>query len=328
MDFNNTSDFFGSGWSIYITVIALVGIVACAVFLWVQSSAKISAGKTTGHQWDEDLAEFNNPLPNWWRWMFYLTIAFALVYLWLYPGLGTREGTWGWSMRGQYDQEKAVADAQFNKAYGDLLKQDIVTVSQNAAAREAGQHLFFTYCIQCHGSDAKGGKGFPNLTDKDWLWGGTPDKIKETIMLGRTATMPPKGLKPDMNGEQIKDVANYVRSLSGLATDSIRAQRGAEIFAAGCMPCHGVGGKGNVGLAPNLTDKTWLYGSSEATIIETITKGRQNRMPAFGDFLGDAKVHLLAAYVYGLGGGEQPPAATAVPDEPVTAAAGNSAAAK
>ena len=328
MDFNNTSDFFGSGWSIYITVIALVGIVACAVFLWVQSSAKISAGKTTGHQWDEDLAEFNNPLPNWWRWMFYLTIAFALVYLWLYPGLGTREGTWGWSMRGQYDQEKTVSDAQFNKAYGDLLKQDIVTVSQNAAAREAGQHLFFTYCIQCHGSDAKGGKGFPNLTDKDWLWGGTPDKIKETIMLGRTATMPPKGLKPDMNGEQIKDVANYVRSLSGLATDSIRAQRGAEIFAAGCMPCHGVGGKGNVGLAPNLTDKTWLYGSSEATIIEMVTKGRQNRMPAFGDFLGDAKVHLLAAYVYGLGGGEQPPAATAVPDEPVTAAAGNSAAAK
>lgn len=308
MDFNNTSDFFGSAWSIYITVIALVSIVACAVFLWRQGSAKVSAGKTTGHQWDEDLTEYNNPLPNWWRWMFYLTVAFALVYLWLYPGLGTREGRWGWTMRGQYDQEKAVADAQFNKAYGDLLRQDIVTVSQNEAAREAGQHLFFTYCIQCHGSDAKGGKGFPNLTDKDWLWGGTPDKIKESITLGRTATMPPKGLKPDMNGEQIKDVANYVRSLSGLAADSIRAQRGGEIFAAGCAPCHGAGGKGNVGLAPNLSDKIWLYGSSEATITETITKGRQNRMPAFGEFLGDAKVHLLTAYVYGLGGGEKPQA--------------------
>ena len=211
---------------------------------------------------------------------------------------------------GQYDQERCCRRCAIQaRPTAILLKQDIVTVSQNGAAREAGQHLFFTYCIQCHGSDAKGGKGFPNLTDKDWLWGGTPDKIKETITLGRSATMPPKGLQPDMNGEQIKDVANYVRSLSGLAADSIRAQRGAEIFTAGCQPCHGVGGKGNVGLAPNLSDKTWLYGSSEATITETITKGRQNRMPGFGDFLGDAKVHLLTAYVYGLGGGEKPQAA-------------------
>jgi cytochrome c oxidase cbb3-type subunit 3 len=306
MDFNNTSDFVSGTWSVYITVISLVSIVACAWLLWSQSSAKINPGKTTGHQWDEDLAEYNNPLPGWWRWLFYLTIAFGLVYLWLYPGLGTREGAWAWTMRSQYAQETAAADAQFNKAYGELLKQDIVTVSKNAEAREAGQHLFLTYCIQCHGSDAKGGPSFPNLKDKDWLWGGTADKIKESITLGRTAMMPAKGVKPDMDGEQIRDVANYVRSLSGLAADSIHAQRGKDIFAAACAACHGVEGKGNVGLAPNLTDKIWLYGSSEATIIETITKGRQNHMPAFGDFLGDAKVHLLAAYVYGLGGGEKP----------------------
>ena len=306
MDFNNTSDFVSGGWGIYISVLTIVSILACAVFLWIQSSAKINPGKTTGHEWDEDLAEYNNPLPSWWRWLFYLTIVFSLGYLWVYPGLGTNQGAWAWSARGQYDQETAVADAQFKKAYGELLKQDIVTVSKNEAAREAGQHLFLTYCIQCHGSDAKGGPGFPNLTDKDWLWGGTPDKIKETLTLGRTVAMPAKGLKPDLDGEQIKDLANHVRSLSGLAADSIRAQRGKELFTVACAACHGAEGKGNVGLAPNLTDKTWLYGSSEATIIETITKGRNNHMPAFGDFLGDAKIHLLAAYVYGLGGGEKP----------------------
>ena len=306
MDFNNTSDFVSSGWGIYISVITVVSVLACAVFLWTQSSAKINPGKTTGHEWDEDLAEYNNPLPSWWRWLFYLTIVFGLVYLALYPGLGTNKGALAWSARGQYDQETATADAQFNTAYGELLKQDVVTVSKNEGARDAGQHLFLTYCIQCHGSDAKGGPGFPNLTDKDWLWGGTPDKIEETIKLGRTAVMPAKGVKPDMDGEQIKDVANYVRSLSGLASDSIRTQRGKDVFAAACAACHGAEGKGNIGLAPNLTDKTWLYGSSEATIIETISKGRNNHMPAFGDFLGDAKVHLLAAYVYGLGGGEKP----------------------
>lgn len=305
MDFNNTSDFVSDGWSIYVAVISLVSIVACAVFLWLQGSAKIDPGKTTGHQWDGDLAEYNNPLPGWWRWMFYLTIVFSLGYLWLYPGLGSMGGAWAWTMRAQYDKENAAAEAQFNKAYGDLLKQDIVAVSQNETAREAGQHLFFTYCIQCHGSDAKGGKGFPNLTDKDWLWGGAPEKIKESITSGRTAMMPAKGVKPDMDGEQIKDVANYVRSLSGLSADSARAQRGKDIFAVACAACHGPEGKGNVGLAPNLTDKTWLYGSSDATIIETIANGRQNHMPAFGDFLGEAKVHLLAAYVYGLGGGEK-----------------------
>jgi len=322
MDFNNTSDFVSGAWSIYVAVISLVSILACAVFLRLQDSATIDPGKTTGHQWDGDLAEYNNPLPGWWRWLFYLTIAFALVYLWIYPGLGSMKGSGGWTMRGQYDKEQAAADVQFNKTYGDMLKQDIVTVAQNEKAREAGQHLFLTYCVQCHGSDAKGGPSFPNLTDKDWLWGGTPDKIKETITLGRTAMMPPKGVKPDMDGEQIKDVANYVRTLSGLAADSVRAQRGKTVFTTACAACHGAEGKGNVGLAPNLTDKTWLYGSSEATITETITKGRQNHMPAFGDFLGEAKVHLLAAYVYGLGGGQKLQAVLASGE---SAAAGDSA---
>jgi cytochrome c oxidase cbb3-type subunit 3 len=194
-----------------------------------------------------------------------------------------------------------------------------MAVAANSEAKEMGQRLFLTYCAQCHGSDAKGAKGFPNLTDKDWLFGGAPDQIKESINKGRDAMMPAKGVKPDLTGDEIKDLANHVRSLSGLPGDSIRAQRGKEVFGAACAACHGAEGKGTVGLAPNLTDKTWLYSSSEEAIIETITKGKVNRMPAFGEFLGDAKIHLLTAYVYGLGGGEA--AAPAAAAEPAAAPA-------
>jgi len=322
MDFKNTSDFVSNFWNLWVTGIVLAGMIGCGVFLWFQSTVKTNAGQTTGHVWDENLEEYSNPLPNWWRWMFYLTIIFALVYLALYPGLGTNPGKYGWTMRGQYDAEKAAADEQFNQAYGPQLKMDVAAVSADPKAKEAGQRLFLTYCAQCHGADAKGAKGFPNLTDSDWLWGGAPETIKETILKGRDAAMPAKGLKPDLNADQIKDLANFVRSLSGLASDSLRAQRGKELFAQACAACHGPEGKGNVGLAPNLSDKVWLYGSSEDTIVETITKGRQNRMPAFGDFLGESKVHLLAAYVYGLGGGakaeakvEAPVAADAVAEK-------------
>jgi cytochrome c oxidase cbb3-type subunit 3 len=306
MDFKNTSDFVSNFWNLWVAGVVLISMLGCGFFLWFQSRATHAAGQTTGHVWDETLEEYNNPLPNWWRWMFYLTIVFALVYLALYPGLGTNAGSYGWTMRGQYEKEKAAADDQFNQAYGPLLKMDVAAVAADPKAKEAGQRLFLTYCAQCHGADAKGAKGFPNLADSDWLWGGAPETIKESISKGRDAMMPAKGLKPDLNADQIKDLANFVRSLSGLASDSLRAQRGKELFGQACAACHGPEGKGNVGVAPNLTDKVWLYGSSEDTIIETITKGRQNRMPAWGEFLGDGKVHLLAAYVYGLGGGTAP----------------------
>ncbi|HNI69082.1 MAG TPA: cytochrome-c oxidase, cbb3-type subunit III, partial [Nitrospira sp.] len=210
MDFNNTSDFVSGFWNIYVVVLVLVSIVGCGVFLWMQSSAKHAAGQTTGHVWDETLEEYNNPLPSWWRWMFYLTVIFSLVYLALYPGLGNFAGSYGWTMRGQHAKEVAAAEEQFNQAYGPLLKMDVAAVAADPKAKEAGQRLFLTYCAQCHGADAKGTKGFPNLTDSDWLWGGTPDAIKETITKGRDAMMPAKGVKPDMNADQIKDVANYV----------------------------------------------------------------------------------------------------------------------
>jgi len=300
------SDFVSGFWSIYITVLSLAGILGCALLLWSQSAAKHAQGQTTGHVWDEDLREFNNPLPNWWRWLFYLTIAFALVYLALYPGLGSFAG-WSrmsdhgpWTSTGQYTDEMNAAELQYAPLYRKFQSQDIRAVAADPEAREMGQRLFLPYCIQCHGSDARGGKGFPNLTDDDWLFGGAPEQIKESILKGRDAMMPAKGLKPDLNTDQIRHLAHYVRSLSGLTSDSIDAARGKDVYGAACGACHGPEGKGTVGLAPNIADTIWLYGSSATDIIETITKGRANHMPAFGDFLGEAKVHLLTAYVYGL----------------------------
>lgn len=320
--FNNTSDFVSGFWNMYVIVLALASILGCGVFLLIQDKAKVNAGQTTGHVWDETLEEYSNPLPNWWRWMFYLTVVFALVYLALYPGLGNMGGKFGWSMRGQYDDEMKKAEEVYGPKFNQFLKMDLMTVAANPEAKEMGQRLFVTYCAQCHGSDAGGQPGFPNLKDADWLWGGTPEKIKETITGGRMGIMTPKGVKPDLTSEEIKDLANYVRSLSGLSADSVRAAKGKELFPVACAACHGPEGKGNPAAGyPNLTDKAWLYRSDEATIIETITKGRTNQMPAFGEFLGEAKVHLLAAYVWGLGGGVKPEApAPVAAAEPAPAA--------
>jgi cytochrome c oxidase cbb3-type subunit 3 len=297
------SDFVSGFWSIYVAGISALSVLACLVLLVVQDLAKTSVGETTGHVWDEDLREYNNPLPNWWRWMFYITVAFSVAYMAMYPGLGTYQGTFGWSSVGQYEDEMKQADAKYAPIFKKFAGMDIPAVAADTEAREMGQRLFLTYCAQCHGSDAKGSKGFPNLADNDWLFGGTADQIKESIIKGREAMMPAKGVKPDLNGDQIKDLAHYTRSLSGLASDSIRTQRGKDVFGEACAACHGAAGQGMPGVAPNLADKVWLYGSSEDTLIETITKGRNNRMPAFGEFLGNDKVHLLTAYVFGLGGG-------------------------
>ena len=166
-----------------------------------------------------------------------------------------------------------------------------------------GKRLYLTYCMQCHGSDARGAKGFPNLTDSDWLWGGEPAQIVETIANGRNGMMPAYGGNPEAIGGEAgaKEVANYVRSMSGLPSDSLLAGKGKAKFEAVCSACHGADGKGMTALgAPNLIDKTWLYGSSEAVIVQTIVNGRNNKMPAWQEFLGEGKVHLLSAYVLSL----------------------------
>jgi len=299
------SDFVHDGWSLYIAIITLASLVACAVLLKMMSTRKMAPGEkpgTTGHGLDEDLQEWHNPLPSWWMWLFYITIVFALVYLILYPGLGSYKGYLGWTSTGQYQDEQKQAAATYGPIIDKFLKQDVQTVAANPEAREIGQRLFLNYCAQCHGSDAGGSKGYPNLRDNDWLYGGTPEAIKTTLLNGRNGAMPPMGAAVG-GAEEVRDVAHFVLSLSGRTHDSLRAQRGKPKFAATCAACHGADGKGNQQIgAPNLTDDIWLHGGTEAVITETIVKGRMNQMPAHKDFLDEGKIHLLSAYVLGLSG--------------------------
>jgi len=296
------SDFTNDFWNWYISVITVVSILACAVFLWKLTTRKLAPGEkpgTMGHVWDEDLQEFNNPLPNWWRWLFYITIVFSLAYLVLYPGLGSFDGTLKWSSTGQYEKEMTAAEENFGPLFAKYAAMDIREVAADPAARRIGENLYLNYCAQCHASDARGSRGFPNLADNAWQYGGEPETIKATLMNGRNGIMPP--MAAALPGEGVKDVAHYVMSLSGMTHDNLRKTRGAELFQTNCAVCHGADGTGNKMLgAPNLTDDAWLYGSGESTIIETLTQGRNGVMPAWGDFLGEDKVHLLSAYVWSL----------------------------
>jgi len=294
------SEFTSSFWDLYVAILSVVSIVACAVFLKSQSVRKApGAASTTGHTWDEDLAEYNNPLPRWWSWLFYITVVFAIAYLVLYPGLGSWRGMLGWSQVSQLEQETAAADKRFGPLYEKFAAIELEALAKNPEALAIGQKLFLNNCAQCHASDGAGSRGFPNLTDRDWLWGGEPKTIKATITDGRTGTMPPFG--PALGEQGVKDVAHYVMSLSGLTHDSLRKARGEALFKQTCAACHGAEGKGNPALgAPNLTDRIWLHGSGEPAIIETITRGRSNQMPAHKDLLSEAKIHLLAAYVLSL----------------------------
>jgi len=291
------SEFTSSFWDYFVGVITLVSIAACGLLLWMQSTHRASGSETSGHVWDEDIREYNNPLPRWWMWLFYLTIAFGFLYLLLYPGLGSFKGTLGWSQITQLEEENAQAQAAFGPMYERFAAKDVVALSKDPEALAAGQKLFLNNCAQCHASDGGGSRGFPNLTDRDWLWGGTPEAIKASITGGRTGVMPPMG--EALGGQGVKDMRHYLMQLSGNAYDSIRAAYGREKFVV-CAACHGADGKGNPALgAPNLTDKIWLHGSGEE-IAETIARGRTNQMPAHKDLLSPSKIHLLTAYVYSL----------------------------
>ena len=297
------SEFSSEVWDVYVGAITLASIIACAVFLWAQSVQKTSQGETSGHVWDGDLTEYNNPMPRWWAWLFYLTVAFALIYLVLYPGLGSYSGWLGWTQLRQFAAETQVANERFGPIYEKFAAQEVTQVARDPAALAIGQKLFLNHCAQCHASDGGGSRGFPNLTDNEWLWGGTPEAIGHTIAEGRTGMMPPMGAALG-GGEAVKDVAHYVLSLSGRTHDSLRAYSGRIKFREACAACHGTDGKGNQQLgAPNLTDQVWLHGSSQAQIIEQISKGRTNQMPAHKDLLSPAKIHLLTAYVLSLARG-------------------------
>jgi cytochrome c oxidase cbb3-type subunit III len=299
------ADFTSGFWDWYIVLITVLSIAGCAILLWSQSRHRVRLGadgqpeKTTGHVWDEDLTELNTPMPRWWMGLFYLTILFAVAYLALYPGLGAHSGKLKWNSAGEYKAELRKAEQDFGPLFARYAGQDIKAVAADPQARAIGERMFMNYCAQCHGSDARGNKGYPNLTDRDWLHGGEPATIKASIMAGRIGQMPAMGAALGSD-KDVEAVAHYVRNLSGLTADPIKVVFGKPKYAA-CIACHGAAGTGNQALgAPNLADKTWLYGGSAETVMETIRKGRTNTMPAFGEFLGDAKVHVLAAYVWSL----------------------------
>jgi cytochrome c oxidase cbb3-type subunit 3 len=295
------SDFTSSFWSIYVAGITAVSILACAILLWFSGKARAMTANdnTTGHVWDGDLREMNNPLPRWWVGLFIITIIFGVFYLVLYPGMGSFAGTAKWSQQDQYDREVAKGNAEVAPLYAKFTAMPVEDVSRDPKAKAIGERLFMNNCSQCHGSDARGSKGFPNLTDNDWLHGGTPDKIKETLNLGRNGNMPPMAAALG-TADDVKNVAQYVLSLSNSPHDSVRAQLGKEKFAV-CAACHGPDAKGMqaVGSA-NLTDNIWLHGFGEAAITAMINQGKVNQMPAQAGKLTDGQIHVLAAYVWGL----------------------------
>lgn len=294
------SDFVNNGWSLYVAITTIVGLVACLALLVVAARRRVMAGdNTTGHVWDENLRELNNPLPRWWLWLFVITVVFAGIYLALYPGLGSNTGTLQWSSLSQYERERAAAQAKVAPLFATYASTPAQQLARDPKAMALGERLFANNCAACHGADARGSKGFPNLTDNDWLWGGTPDKIEETITKGRIGAMPPMAAAVG-SAQDVRNVANYVLSLSGSPHDAFAAGQGKAKFVA-CAACHGPDGKGNQALgAPNLTDKVWLHGWGEDAVIAMINNGKTNQMPAHGERLSPEQIHVLAAYVWSL----------------------------
>lgn len=298
------ADFVSSFWSWFIIVLTAISIAALFwLNRWMTTPrSKAKDTETTGHVWDGDLRELNNPLPRWWLNLFYLTLYFGIGYLLLYPGLGDFAGLLGWSSKQRYEKEVAAADMQYGALYVKYLAQDIPTLAADPEALKTGERLFVNYCAGCHGSDARGvpGGGYPNLRDSDWLWGGDPQAIKATIANGRSGLMPPWGTVLGENG--VAQITEYVVSLSGKRpVNKDLAMAGRSRFQQLCIACHGATGEGNVALgAPNLTDDVWLFGGTTKAIRQSIEQGRNGLMPAHLEFLGEGKVHLLAAYVYSL----------------------------
>ncbi len=294
------SDFTSNFWSLFVAGITIVSILACLLLLWFSGKAKAmtASDNTTGHVWDGDLREMNNPLPRWWVWLFVLTVIFSFVYLVLYPGLGTYAGKLGWTSTGQHQAEVDKGNAEIAPLFAKFSAMKTEDVAKDPQAMAIGERLYMNNCAQCHASDARGNKGFPSLTDGDWLHGGTPEKIKETLTKGRIGNMPPMAAAVG-SADDVKNVAQYVLSLSGSPHDSLQAALGKSKFGA-CAACHGIDGKGNQALgAPNLTDDIWLHGYGAPAIVAMINAGKVNQMPAQSEKLTEAQIHVLASYVWG-----------------------------
>lgn len=287
-------------WSIYIIVLVAVMIVGCFLLLHYTKSLRgdEDADGKVKHSYD-GIEEYNKPLPRWWLWMFYATLVFSIGYLVFYPGLGSFSGTLGWTSSNELAADNQASDAKIQPLYDTLNKKSVAELAQDKQAQAIGSRLFAGNCAVCHGSDAKGAPGFPNLTDKDWLYGGEPETIEQTILNGRGGAMPAFGAALD---DKLRlSVKHYVLSLSGGEHDTNLARNGKSTFDTICAACHGPDGHGNQQIgAPNLTDEIWLYGGTHGAIDETLKNGRNGRMPAHAQLLGPDKVHVLAAYVYSL----------------------------
>jgi cytochrome c oxidase cbb3-type subunit III len=297
--------------SYLIITFTLLSVAGCGWLMWWTANSKDPAAATkaksaadgtpgkTGHVWDEDLEEYNNPMPRWWLGLFILTMIFALGYLVLYPGLGNFGGTLNWSQVSAHQADKDKALKLLDEQFASLKEASIADLAKNDKAMSLAKNIFAANCSTCHGSDARGARGFPNLADNDWLHEGTPDAIYTTIANGRHGVMPPLGAVLGQDG--VNEVTSYVFQLSNRDAPKDWVAAGKTRFETLCAACHGVDGKGNRALgAPNLTDSVWLYGGDLNTITETVTKGRDNQMPAHLEALGESKVRLLAAYVYRL----------------------------
>ncbi len=288
-------------WSGYIIALVAINVVGCCLLLYITSKPDKKLSKeTTGHVWDEDLTELNNPLPRWWLILFYLTILFSFLYLILYPGLGHFKGLLSWSQEDAYQHEQEQLSAAHTAQYEAYLAIKVPQLAQNETAMKTAQRLFLNHCAGCHGSDAKGALGFPDLTDNDWLYGGTPEAIKISITQGRRGIMPALG--GVLKEEGVEQVIAYLKDLSGQGgSDKNRIVMGKALFMQYCSACHGANASGNLMLgAPNLTDDIWLYGSTKQALTDTLNQGRAGVMLAYEDLLSGAKIHLLTAYVYAL----------------------------
>ena len=286
-----------SGIALFITVAVVVNILAALWLIWwTARGSKATNPQETTHVWDEDLTEYNNPLPRWWLWLFIISIVFGFVYLALYPGLGTFKGTRNWTQVSQWQAETQAANSALEQRFAAFKGKSLADLANDAGAMSTARNLFALNCSTCHGSDARGAKGFPNLTDQDWLWGGSEEAIYQTVSEGRNGLMPAWGEVLGKDGTD--NMVAYVLTLSGKQAPSASSNAGKAQFETICAACHGADGKGNVALgAPNLTDKIWLHGGSVADIHDTIANGRTNHMPPHLERLGETKVRLLAAYV-------------------------------
>ncbi|AXY42452.1 cytochrome-c oxidase, cbb3-type subunit III [Halomonas sp. JS92-SW72] len=303
---NLWGDSLSGFWSAWIIVITLGSIGLAFWLLYANRKTDKTPDadgniETTGHAAD-GIEEYDNPLPRWWFQLYVGTVIFSLGYLVLYPGLGNFAGVLGWTQEGQWEEEVARAEERFTPIFAQYQEIPIPELARDADAMQVAERIYLNNCAVCHGSNAQGGYGFPNLTNDDWLYGGEPEQIVQTLVRGRNGLMPSWQQLGETN---IENVTQHVLALSGLEHDEERAERGAATYASVCAACHMPDGTGNQALgAPNLTNDIWLYqapGQSVAdSVRQTLRNGRNGHMPAQAAYIGEERVHLVAAYVYSL----------------------------